>query len=67
MGTPVQVQLLLSAFLRVPEMGFPGTFFVNVNGGHIMDYTDVIIIKGPVETLSFFFGEAGGDVLYRIK
>ena len=48
MGTPVQVQLLLSAFLRVPEMGFPGTFFVNVNGGHIMDYTDVIIIKGPV-------------------
>ena len=32
-----------------------------------MDYTDVIIIKGPVETLSFFFGEAGGDVLCGIK
>lgn len=34
--------------------GISRYFFVNVNGGHIMDYTDVIIIKGPVETLSFF-------------
>ena len=31
-----------------------------------MDYTDVIIIKGPVEHC-LFFGEAGGDVLYGIK
>ena len=40
-----------------------------------MDYTDVIIIKGPVETLSFFserlaetfYTELNKNVFYRTK